>query len=97
MDARRIVDFEWDEEKASINARKHGIDFETAARVFLDPNRLEDYDSEHGGDEDRWITIGLVETAILTVVYTDRRRNIRIISARKATKNEQKAYYEIQS
>lgn len=91
------MEFEWDEEKAAINARKHGVDFETAARVFLDPNRLEDYDSEHGGNEDRWITIGLVETAVLMVVYTERRACLRIISARKATKREQKAYQEIQS
>lgn len=92
------MEFEWDDEKAFVNEQKHGIDFKTASRVFLDPNRLEDYDPEHGGgDEDRWITIGLVESRFLMVVYTERRESIRIISARKATKNEQKAYREIQA
>lgn len=92
------MEFEWDNKKAFVNEQKHGIDFKTASRVFLDPNRLEDYDPEHGcGNEDRWITIGLVELRFLMVVYTERRESIRIISARKATKNEQKAYREIQA
>lgn len=89
--------FDWDDEKAIVNERKHHIDFQTAARVFLDPNRLEDYDMEHGGDEDRWITVGLVDSRILMVVYAERRETIRLISARKATKNEQKAYRKIQT
>lgn len=91
------MDFEWDDSKAFANEQKHGIDFKMAARVFLDPNRLEDYDIGHDKDEDRWITIGLVESGLLMVVYTERREAIRIISARKATKNEQKTYYKIQS
>ncbi len=86
------MNFEWDDEKALANEKKHGIAFKTAVRVFLDPNRLEDYDREHGGNEDRWVTIGLVESRLLMVVYAERREAIRIISARKATKNEQKAY-----
>ena len=49
--------FEWDDEKARANIKKHGIDFETAARVFADENRLEIYDEEHSEDEDRYITI----------------------------------------
>ncbi len=89
--------FEWDSEKALANEQKHGIDFQTAAQVFRDPNRLEAYDSEHGGDEDRWVTIGLVELRFLMVVYAERRGGIRIISARKATKNEQKAYRALQN
>ena len=89
--------FEWDDDKATANEQKHGVNFETAARVFLDPNRLEDFDLEHGGDEDRWITIGLVEAWLLMVVYTERRETVRLISARKATKNEKKAYRQIQS
>lgn len=91
------MDFEWGDEKASANEQRHGIDFKTATRVFLDPNWLEDYDSEHGGDEERWIAIGLVDSRLLMVVYTERHKVMRIISARKATKNEQKAYYKIQS
>lgn len=85
--------FEWDEEKAVANEQKHGVAFATAVFVFFDPNRLEDYDQDHDEDEDRWFTIGLVEQRLLMVVYTERRGGvIRIISARKATKNEQKAY-----
>ena len=55
------LNFEWDEEKEKKNIIKHGIDFETASYVFLDPNRLEYYDKEHSTDEDRYITIGLVK------------------------------------
>ncbi len=84
--------FEWDEEKALANEQKHGVSFKTAVRVFLDPNRREGYDREHGEDEDRWFTIGLVESRLLMVVYAERDAAVRIISARKATKNEQKAY-----
>ena len=85
--------FEWDEEKEKINIIKHGIDFKTASHVFLDLNRLEFYDEKHStAEEDRYITIGLVEE-ILTVVYTERTTALRIISARAATKKERMAYY----
>ena len=91
------MQFTWDAEKARGNKRKHQVDFETAARVFLDLDRLEYYDMEHGEKEERWIAIGLVDPLILLVAYTERGKTIRIISARKANKNEQKAYYKIQS
>lgn len=50
--------FEWDEYKDRKNVSKHGIDFETAARVFCDENRIEMYDAAHSDNEDRYITIG---------------------------------------
>ena len=87
------LQFEWDEEKEHINISKHGIDFETASHVFLDPNRMEYYDEAHSSlEEDRYITIGYV-AEVLTVVYTDRSNVMRIISARAATKKERDRYY----
>lgn len=86
--------FEWDEEKAQLNLRKHGIPFETAAKVFLDENRIEIYDEVHSIDEERYITIGLADE-VLFVVYTERSPKIRLISARLATARERKVYYGI--
>ena len=77
--------FEWDEEKNRINLEKHGIDFETAMLVFNDLQRIEIYDVEHSTNEDRYNTIGMVHD-VLFVVYTERNENIRLISARLATK-----------
>ena len=85
--------FEWDEEKNEINKQKHHISFETAAHVFDDPYYLEMYDVEHSEDEDRYIALGLVGE-ILFVVFTERKENIRLISARLATKAEQEVYYD---
>lgn len=85
--------FEWDEEKNRINQQKHGISFETAMMVFNDDNRIEIYDFEHSVDEDRHNTIGKVDD-ILFVVYTERKENIRLISARLATRLERSVYYD---
>ena len=87
-------EFEWDEKKAELNFRKHGVMFETAATVFLDENRLEYYDYEHSTDEDRFITIGMADS-VLFVVYTVRYPKTRIISARLANERERKMYYGI--
>ena len=84
--------FEWDSEKARINKRKHQVSFKTAANVFFDDNRIELRDEEHSDDEDRWQVIGKVDD-ILFVVYTDREDRTRIISARKANRNERRIYY----
>jgi len=86
-----------DEDKNRINIRKHGVDFKTAALVFHDDLRLEYLDPEHSEGEARYRTIGLVHD-VLTVVYCDRENSItgntdiRIISARLATKVERNAY-----
>ena len=85
--------FVWDSEKAKINKVKHGISFETAARVFLDENYYDDYDELHSNFEDRFKIIGRVGK-ILTVIYTEREDRTRIISARQADKNEEAEYYE---
>lgn len=87
--------FEWDIRKDRLNQRKHdGISFEMAARVFLDSKRLDVLDEAHSTEtEERWNAIGMVEE-ILFVVYTERREErIRIISARKADKEEVDDYY----
>lgn len=88
--------FEWDDEKNQINIKKHGIDFETAARVFADENRLELFDELHSDYEDRYITIGMINNVayIVMVVYTERDNAIRLISARKATNQERRMYYD---
>jgi uncharacterized DUF497 family protein len=88
--------FEWDNEKNQINIKKHGIHFETAARVFADENRLELFDELHSDFEDRYITIGMINNVayIVMVVYTERDNAIRLISARKATNQERRMYYD---
>ena len=83
---------EWDDNKNSINIKKHGISFETAALVFADEERIEYYDKMHSLDEDRYVVIGCVQ-GILHVVYTMRNEAARIISARMATSIERKIYY----
>lgn len=90
------LQFEWDEQKERLNIKKHGLDFETAVRVFEDENRLELYDEEHSEFEDRYITIGLIDdvACIVMVVYTEREETVRVISARKATKQEREMYYD---
>jgi len=87
-----MYDFEWDSEKARLNHRKHGVDFQDAIRVFLDPIRIEDDDWYPR--EQRWRTIGMVNDVVLLVVFTYREKRIRVISARKATKNETQRYYD---
>ena len=88
-----LLKFEWDEEKNLLNQKKHGISFETASYVFLDENYIEMYDFEHSIDEDRFIAIGRVGE-VLFMVFTERKENIRLISARLATESERKIYYE---
>lgn len=85
--------FEWDEEKNMLNQRKHGISFETAAYVFEDENYIEMFDFEHSIEEDRYIAIGCVGD-VLFVVFTERKENIRLISARLANEAERRLYYD---
>lgn len=90
--------FEWDPAKARLNARKHRVTFERGATVFLDPNALSLFDDQHSEEEERWITLGLDETGVLLVLShtyheeTENSARVRLISARKATKNEKKQY-----
>ena len=87
--------FDWDTEKASQNLRKHKVSFEEASSVFFDEDALEFFDHDHSINEDRFLMLGLsFRLRLLVVVYCIREkgRRIRIISARKATNNERKAY-----
>jgi uncharacterized DUF497 family protein len=88
------MDFEWDAQKAHMNARKHGIQFADAVHVLEDDNALTT--SEHASDgEERWITLGVDALGrILVVVYTWRKTRVRIISARPATPGERDRYAE---
>ena len=92
--------FGWDPNKAKSNSKKHGISFEQASTIFLDPRMIAVFDSEHSEHEDRWATIGIDRNGILlVVVHTFQQLDadccrIRIISARKATRKESKQYQE---
>lgn len=87
---------EWDEEKNRLNKEKHGLSFEEAKEALDDPNAIEFYDKEHSSlDEDRYICIGDIGNFLIVyVVYTDRKGNIRMISARPAEPVEEARYYE---
>ena len=88
-------DFEWDPEKAQKNLQKHEVSFEEASSVFDDPMFITVLVDEHSDDEERYITIGISnKTRLLLVAHTERDNRIRIISARKATKHEEKFYEE---
>ena len=85
--------FEWNNKKALLNIRKHGITFEEASTVFGDSLSLSIPDPYHSIGEDRFITIGTsAKGRLVVVVHTDRHDIIRIISARKAAKNERNQY-----
>ena len=87
--------FEWDDNKAESNVFKHGITFEEAVTVFADPYLLFTEDSKHSEQEEREWAIGEVENgSTIVVVFTMRSEQIRIISARKATRRECKKYEE---
>ncbi len=90
------MQFEWDDEKNKINIKKHKLSFGDAQFVFLDENRIEIFDDNHSEYEDRYITIGEINQVpvVVTVVYTERGQRIRIISARKATAEERRMYYD---
>ncbi|MBL8229615.1 MAG: BrnT family toxin [Bryobacterales bacterium] len=88
-----VTAFEWDPRKAANNARKHGVRFADAVTVLEDEQALTLRDD--GIAEERWVTIGMDGLArILTVVYTWRGNNVRIISARPATPRERQQYME---
>ncbi|HEY9152778.1 MAG TPA: BrnT family toxin [Anaerolineales bacterium] len=87
--------FEWNDEKAKINLKKHDVDFQEASTIFDDPLFITFLDREHSIGEERYITIGLSsKQRLLMVAHTERGNKIRIISARKATKNEENFYVE---
>ena len=88
--------FEWDSRKARSNLAKHGVGFQEASTIFGDPLSLTIPDPEHSLSEERYITMGRAFTGkLLVVVHTERGDNIRIISARHASRRERKFYEKI--
>jgi uncharacterized DUF497 family protein len=87
--------FEWDDRKEKANIKKHGVSFEEARTVFYDENAIRFFDPDHSEDEDRFILLGMsFKLRVLIVCHCLRESEevIRIISARKAIKREQKEY-----
>ena len=87
--------FEWDDSKAEDNKKKHGVSFAEAATAFSDPNAIELLDADSAEKEERWILVGLsAKTRVLLVIYAEHEdERIRIISARKADKDETDQYF----
>ena len=82
-------------EESYSNIEKHGVTFEEARTVFDDPLFITVVDDEHSVDEERYITLGISNQGhLLMVAHTDRDGKIRVISARRATKNEERFYAE---
>ena len=95
----REIRFSWDRKKDSVNSRIHGVTFNEAKTVFYDENAIEFYDQDHSLREDRFLMIGLSsKLRVLLVSYTVSEEKdedvIRVISARKPTKNERNIYFE---
>lgn len=91
------ISFSWDERKARENLRKHGVPFEEALTTFSDENARLMHDPEHSQDEDRFVLLGIsskLRILIICHIYRQAEKEIRIISARKADKNERKQYGE---
>ncbi len=91
------IEFSWDARKARENLKKHRASFEEASTVFYDENAMEFFDPEHSRDEERFLMLGLSgRLRIIVVSYCLRKQGseIRIISARKSTKKEEKVYIQ---
>jgi len=89
------MEFEWNPEKAAINLRKHNISFQEAATVFDDSLSVTFPDPDHSIGENRYVIIGMSRSGQLLVVsHTDRENRTRIISARRATRQERRFYEE---
>lgn len=86
------MEFEWDEYKNESNQEKHGIDFNDAKEVFKDDNSKVSPDLRKEYGESRWKIIGKIYGSIISVIYTMRDKAVRIISARKASRNERDEY-----
>jgi uncharacterized protein len=91
------IQFSWDKSKARQNIIKHKVSFEEASTVFYDENAIEFFDPEHSRTEDRFLMLGFsLRLRVIVVSYCLRQKSmiIRIISARKASKKEEKVYFE---
>ena len=91
-----MIEFEWNQTKAKLNKKKHGVSFEEAQTVFYDEYAVQFYDDDNSNlEEDRFLMLGISNNSrLLLVCHCERREGeiIRIISARQATRNESKHY-----
>jgi uncharacterized DUF497 family protein len=89
--------FEWDSRKAKSNQKKHGVTFEEARTVFFDEQAIVYYDPDHSESEERYIMLGksyLLNEIVVCHCFRENETTVRIISARKADKDEASAYWE---
>ena len=92
------MEFEWHDAKAEANLQAHGVSFDLAKTVFKDPFAVERLDDRENYGEARFVLIGMAEgNVVLFVAYTEREDLVRIISARRATQNEQDDYFQQKS
>jgi len=90
------IEFEWDPAKAELNLKEHGVSFDEATTVFRDTLSITITDPDHSNSEHRFLDIGMSHRRRLLVVsYTERKRQVLIISARRATRAERKNYEEV--
>jgi len=88
--------FEWDEKKNKANRKKHGVEFEEARTAFYDENAIEFFDPDHSGSEERFILLGLslrLRALVVCHCFRESEDTVRIISARKADKAEERDYW----
>lgn len=88
--------FEWDERKNQSNVKKHGVDFSEARSVFYDQNAMVFFDPDHSGDEDRFILLGMswrTRALVVCHCYREGEQVVRIISARRADRDEEREYW----
>ncbi|NOR64685.1 MAG: BrnT family toxin [Candidatus Scalindua sp.] len=92
------VGFEWDDKKEKANIKNHGISFDEASPTFYDENAIQFFDPDHSEDEDRFILLGIsFKLKVLVVCHCFRKEEtvVRIISARKADRGEEKDYWRL--
>lgn len=90
------IDFEWDDKKEKTNLKKYGISFSEAQTVFYDEFAVQYFDPDHSESEDRFLLLGMsfkLKTIVVCHCFRDEESTIRIISARKANKTEEKEYW----
>jgi uncharacterized DUF497 family protein len=88
------MEFEWDTVKAEQNMAKHGVEFDYASRVFLDPDRIDSEDRRRDYSEERRVALGKIGERVFSVAYTPRGNAFRLISARRANVREQRQYHD---
>ncbi len=92
----RQLEFEWDDKKDTANSKKHGVSFDEARTVFYDEYAIQFFDPEHSGSENRFILLGIsfkLKTLVVCHCFRQEETVVRIISARKADKDEEQVYW----